>query len=115
MDITQLAQSHKKFQSVFYRLKHIPTGLYYQPSKGGANQKNNLSEKGKIYSSNNNIISYSSGFNTEIRLQVTSKKLLRKYLNFEMAGDPVYSKSNPTEIISWSMRSPSTDFEKEYI
>ena len=115
MDITQLAQSHKKSQSVFYRLKHIPTGLYYQPSKGGRNQKNNLSETGKIYSSNNNIISYSSGSDTEIRLRVTSKKLLKKYLNFEMIGDPVYSKSNPEVIISWSMRSPFTDFEKEYI
>lgn len=28
-----------------YRIKHIPTGLYYQPSKGGSN----LSTKGKVY------------------------------------------------------------------
>lgn len=28
-----------------YKVKHIPTGLYYQPSKGG----NNLSPRGKIY------------------------------------------------------------------
>lgn len=28
-----------------YRLKHIPTGLYYQPSKNG----NNLSKRGKVY------------------------------------------------------------------
>ena len=28
-----------------YRLKHIPTGLYYQPSKAG----NNLSKRGKVY------------------------------------------------------------------
>ena len=30
-----------------YKLKHIPTGLYYIPSKGNGN----LSTKGKIYSS----------------------------------------------------------------
>ncbi len=28
-----------------YRLKHIPTGLYYQPTKNG----NNLSKRGKVY------------------------------------------------------------------
>jgi hypothetical protein len=28
-----------------YRIKHIPTGLYYKPSKGGSN----LSTKGKVY------------------------------------------------------------------
>ena len=27
-----------------YRLKHIPTGLYYQPAKNG----NNLSKRGKV-------------------------------------------------------------------
>ena len=29
-----------------YKLKHIPTGLYYQPRKSSGNQ---LSKKGKIY------------------------------------------------------------------
>lgn len=40
-----------------YRLKHIPTGLYYQPSKGG----NNLSERGKVYLTNANPLSIDRG------------------------------------------------------
>ena len=35
----------------FHRVKHIPTGLYYQPGS------NNLSEKGKIYHNNHDVIS----------------------------------------------------------
>ncbi len=31
-----------------YKLKHVPTGLYYQPHK---HRGSNLSEKGKIYQS----------------------------------------------------------------
>ena len=31
-----------------YRIKHIPTGLYYKPSNG----MSNLSEKGKVYLTN---------------------------------------------------------------
>ncbi len=35
---------------VVYKLKHIPTGLYYQPVKGRwAEDKTNLSTRGKIY------------------------------------------------------------------
>lgn len=32
-----------------YRIKHIPTGLYYKPSNGVSN----LSTKGKVYMTNN--------------------------------------------------------------
>lgn len=38
-----------------YRIKHIPTGLYYQPAKRGGG---NLSEKGKVYLTNVNGLSY---------------------------------------------------------
>lgn len=37
-----------------YRLKHIPTGLYYQPH---THRGNNLSKKGKIYQSNTHGLS----------------------------------------------------------
>lgn len=40
-----------------YRLKHIPTGLYYQPSKGG----NNLSKRGKVYLTKSNPLSVDRG------------------------------------------------------
>lgn len=42
-----------------YRIKHIPTGLYYQPVKGG----NNLSKRGKVYLTNANPLSYNRGSN----------------------------------------------------
>lgn len=40
-----------------YRLKHIPTGLYYQPSKSG----NNLSKRGKVYLTKSNPLSMDRG------------------------------------------------------
>lgn len=36
-----------------YRIKHIPTGLYYKPST-----RNNLSKNGKIYNTNNCVLAY---------------------------------------------------------
>ena len=35
-----------------YRIKHIPTGLYYKPGKV------NLSKTGKVYQTANNILTY---------------------------------------------------------
>lgn len=32
-----------------YRIRHIPTGLFYQPAKGRRWQKNQLSKTGKTY------------------------------------------------------------------
>ena len=40
-----------------YRLKHIPNGLYYQPSKSG----NNLSKRGKVYLTKSNPLSMDRG------------------------------------------------------
>ena len=40
-----------------YRLKHIPTGLYYQPSKAG----NNLSKRGKVYLTKANPLTMDRG------------------------------------------------------
>ena len=37
-----------------YKLKHKPTGLYYQPK---THRSSNLSKKGKIYQTKNNILS----------------------------------------------------------
>ena len=36
---------------IVYKLKHVPTGMYYQPVKGRfRHDKTNLSVRGKIYS-----------------------------------------------------------------
>ena len=58
-----------------YRLKHIPTGLYYRPSNGYSN----LDTKGKIYTSNKNGL---SGHKHAITLKIT--KRYEKYLKDDM-------------------------------
>lgn len=66
-------------RNTLYRVKHKPTGLYYQPGY------NNLSERGKIYTSPSNIITYSQGL--KINLRVCSTNLLKKYQNvFKKVG-----------------------------
>ena len=55
----------------FHRVKHLPTGLYYQPGS------TNLSEKGKMYSSNSDVISANFGHCTPIRISKSSKVYLR--------------------------------------
>lgn len=58
-----------------YRIKHKPTGLYYQPAING----NNLSERGKVYLTNNNPLTIDRGEDyiwVEMRI---SSKTYRKY------------------------------------
>lgn len=50
-----------------YKLKHIPTGLYYQPNTG-------LSKKGKVYQGKSNALSYFSGHTVTISIDVTKKQ-----------------------------------------
>ena len=33
----------------FYKIRHVPTGMYYQPTKGCGSDKTNLSKNGKVY------------------------------------------------------------------
>ena len=47
-----------------YRLKHLPTGLYYTPSRGSGN----LSPKGKLYAGAKPQI----GWTSTIRIQIRS-------------------------------------------
>ena len=44
-----------------YRIKHVKTGLYYKTGR------NNLTEKGKVYASGNNILTYSG---KEVRIEL---------------------------------------------
>lgn len=56
-----------------YRVKHVPTGLYYKPAIP------QLSENGgKIYTTSNNIIQYAKAFGTTIYIPVNSR-LIKKY------------------------------------
>lgn len=58
-----------------YRIKHIPIGLYYQPSNCG----NNLSEHGKVYLTKLNPLSMNRGCNY-IRIDLnTNSKVYQTY------------------------------------
>lgn len=83
-----------------YRLKHIPTGLYFRPSNGYSN----LDTKGKIYTSNKNGL---SGCKSGIKLKIT--KRYEKYLKDDM--EIVESILADGKYIFADL----TDFEKEYI
>ena len=50
-----------------YRLKHHPTGLYYQPNSG-------LSKKGKIYQTESNALKYFTGHTVTISIDVNKKQ-----------------------------------------
>ena len=55
-----------------HRVKHISTGLYYQPGE------NNLSEKGKVYQNNQDCLM--NGYGDRLSLSMLkSAKLLKKH------------------------------------
>lgn len=82
-----------------YRLKHIPTGLYFTPSKSGTN----LDKRGKVYLDNRNGLNCNSkGY---ISLAIGNKYL--KYLK----EDVEVRKTPLTNYIDSNI----SDFEREYI
>jgi hypothetical protein len=98
-------------QTRFYRLKHIPTGLYY--SRGA------LSEKGKIYTSANNFKTYLGHYQDTLHV-AWGCRLHKKYKDIlepldacqkpVMVGDNRDIRISPIEIPVYA-----TDFEIEYI
>ena len=52
-----------------YRVKHVPSGLYYQPTKDG----NNLSKQGKVYFTSQNCFDH---FMKEIGISMNKKSRL---------------------------------------
>lgn len=93
----------------FYRLKHIPSGLYYTPGT--------LSERGKVYTGGNNFKTYLGKYSSSIVI-AWSSRLHKKYKQIlesldccvkpVIVGDGV--RISPIEI---TVR--AEDFEIEYI
>lgn len=82
-----------------YRIKHKPTGLYYQPTVNG----NNLSKKGKVYLTNNSIL---KGRNTFIFISLNEQgKLYKEYEKYFPTLKPDH--------LYMTGRVPKTEFEKE--
>lgn len=105
-----------------YRLKHIPTGLYWVKKS-----YNHLSENGSMYTSGNHALSGLSPDRT-IDVHVNDDRVVRKYLNvLSTIGeirerpiekwDPVKRICVPTgkTCMTWCMKSKVSDFKKEYL
>ena len=82
-----------------YRIKHKPTGLYYQPTVNG----NNLSKTGKVYLTKNNVL---NGKDTFIYISLNEQgRLYKEYKKYfpTLKPDPLYMTG----------RVDKTEFEKE--
>lgn len=98
-------------QMRFYRLKHIPTGLYYT--------RGTLSEKGKVYTSANNFKTYLGHYEDVLTIAWNSR-LHKKYKDIleplDACQKPVMVGNNQDIRISpIEITVKATDFEIEYI
>jgi len=72
-----------------HRVKHIPTGLYYQPGHS------NLSEKGKVYHTNSDVISANWIYGVVLKIDRDSKlyrkhkEVIDRYAKFDCNGQYV--------------------------
>jgi hypothetical protein len=69
-----------------YRIKHTPTGLYYQPHK---HRGNNVSKKGKIYHTEGNAKSSLSNNTKYLLIRVQENSTIHKYLIGKLDLEPV--------------------------
>ena len=105
-----------------YRLKHIPTGLYWVKKSYGR-----LSENGTVFSTGSNSF---NGLSPEatISLCITDEKFIQKHMDvFKQVGklrehpetkwDRKTCKMIPTgkTYFTWHMTSKVSDFEKEFV
>ena len=89
-----------------YRIKHIPTGLYYRPSTD-----TNLTKRGKAYVTGGNILTCSKSEYIHISLRVESEsyKKNKEYFDQLELYPNAYYKSSWRKLF----RIPINDFTKE--
>ena len=88
-----------------YRLKHKPTGLYYQPVRGKYDNVTNLSKRGKIYQTKANAL---IGQGDTIVIYISEKQYnAQKELFDSLGADKYYRRM--------TLRCKKEDFEVEYI
>lgn len=101
-----------------YRLKHIPTGLYFQPT----NNWNNLGKKGKIYTGNSNGL---TGYQDTIVLSInpntnTGKLALAKlpvasvYQSGGYRKDRLMYRANVNEFVREYVKSNEADVPRDF-
>lgn len=88
-----------------YKLKHIPTGLYYQPVKGSYGNGTNLSKRGKIYQTKANAL---IGNSNTITISISDKQYEKQKELFDSLGCYVYCGTH-------YIRCKKSDFQIEYI
>lgn len=87
-----------------YRIKHKPTGLYYQPISNG----NNLSKHGKAYQTKTNPLSQNRG-SDYIWIQFNeSSRIYKEYSKF-------FPDMKDNGTCGISCRVPKSEFEVEYL
>jgi len=96
----------------FYRLRHKPTGLYYSPTHSGSS---NLSTKGKIYSTGNNLINFLSGCSCSLEI-INQKTIKENYDVLKSIGEIKTHKYYGGKVrYSWKGTCHGSDFEIETI
>lgn len=90
-----------------YRLKHKPTGLYYQPLKNRYSQGTHLSKKGKIYQSKSNVL---NGDSDTITICISKNQYNKHKELFDLLGAYNYRGYG-----SYNLKCLKSDFEIEYI
>lgn len=83
-----------------YRIKHIPTGLYYKPGEV------NLSKTGKVYQTANNILTYVS--RDAVLVEVSKGSKIHEATKDKIQWES--SRSRPWHVVA---KLPITEFEKE--
>lgn len=90
-----------------YRLKHVPTGLYFQPT----NNWNNLSKKGKIYTGNSNGL---TGYQDTIVLNINPNTNTGKLALAKLTAADVYQRGGYRKD-RLDYRANVNEFVREYI
>lgn len=91
-----------------YRLKHVPTGLYYQPIKGKYEYATHLSKKGKIYSTRVNALNGSH----HLVISISKAQYEKNKDLFDRLGAYNSNKNGRKE---YKMYCDCNDFQKEFI
>lgn len=90
-----------------YKVKHIPTGLYYQPVTSSGT---NLGKKGKIYETTSSCLSGDCNY---IILDI--KKESPVYRDFAGVLESKYGLKKSPKFGFVYVKVPKSDFEKEYL
>lgn len=94
----------KRESNMPYRVKHVPTGLYYKPIGGSMS---NLSKTGKVYMTESSCLSGSTDY---VWIQVDEQSSI-----FKLVKDVIPLKQTRYNDSMWTCKVPKSEFEKEFL